>query len=82
MNSVDAFLDNLFIALSPRVLWIAFSLGIGILIMVSIALMYHWREYALAHHLKNVLAQKIYTIVTIIMVLISAGLLITYTSIS
>jgi hypothetical protein len=82
MDSVDAFLANLFIVLSPKILWIIFILGLGILFMVSLALMYHWREYALAHHVKNVKAQKIYTIVTILMTLVSAGLLITYTIIS
>ena len=82
MNTADLLIENIFIVLSPKVLWIVFALGLGILIMVSFALMYHWREYALAHHVKNVAAQKWYVLVTILMILVSLGLLITYTTMS
>ena len=81
-ESVDAFLNNLFMILSPKVLWFSLALGLGILFMISLALMYHWKEYALAHHVKNVKGQRVYVWVTVLMVLISIGLLITYTNIS
>ena len=79
MDKADIFLDHFYTILSPRVLWIVFALGLGILIMMSLAFMYHWKEYALAHHVKNVLAQKVYLSVTAIMTLVSLGLLISYT---
>lgn len=82
MNSAEVFIDNMYSILTPTILWILFALGLGILIMISFALMYHWREYALAHHVKNVAAQKWYLGVTVLLVLVSAGLLITYTVIS
>ncbi len=75
---VQEIINNIPEILNPTFLWIIFGLAVVITAIFSIALLYHWREYASVHHKKLVLAEKVYLIVTIVLLITSLSTLIIY----
>ena len=80
MSSTEQYIQSTLHFFTPQVIWIIFGLASAIILMISLALMYHWREYALSHHVKQVSAQKWYLGVVGLLWLVSLGLAITYST--
>ena len=68
-TKIQALLNGMPEIISPAIMWIIFS----------IAIIYHFREYASAHHKRLVLAEKIFIVVTTVILLCALALLIIFT---
>jgi len=65
--------------LSPQIAWLIFVLALILTFLFSVALFYHWKVYASVHHKKLAMAEKVYLVVTILLVISSIVPLILYT---
>jgi len=78
-TKIQALLNGMPEIISPAIMWIIFSIAFVVTLIFSIAIIYHFREYASAHHKRLVLAEKIFIVVTTVILLCALALLIIFT---